>query len=86
MLVESSDRTRRLDTDSHLQSMQKLKHLEQKAVEDWLVKQQREISSTLQRQEGELRQAESEAREAYDQWEERQGAQVCNGCGVTAVS
>lgn len=76
MLEESSDRTRRLDSDSHLQSMEKLKQIEQKAVEDWMVKQQREINSTLQSQAAELQAVEQEVADAYDQWLERQGTKV----------
>jgi len=73
MLEESSDRTRQLDVDSHLKSMEKLKHIEQKAVEDWMVKQQREINSTLQSQAEELQAVQQEVADQYEQWLERQG-------------
>ena len=78
MVEDSSDRTRRLDADSHLQSMEKLKQIEQKAVEDWMVKQQREINSTLKSQAEELKAVEQEVTDEYEQWLERQGTKVSN--------
>ena len=56
--------------------MEKLKQIEQKAVEDWMVKQQREINSTLQSQAAELQAVEQEVADVYDQWLERQGTKV----------
>jgi hypothetical protein len=76
MLEESSARSRRLDADSHHQSLEKLKQIEQKAVEDWMVKQQREINSTLQKHEMELNRVREELSEEYAGWEEKQSLQV----------
>lgn len=41
-----------------------------------MVKQQREINSTLQSQAAELQAVEQEVADVYDQWLERQGTKV----------
>ena len=55
MLEESTDRARQLDIDSHIESMEKLKRTEQKAVDEWMIKQQRDIDKILQKHADEVK-------------------------------